>query len=184
MSHKNNLTILILVCLAIDIAIAWMLIAPALSGITANSEDFLNQKKELVTIKTEMASFKDFDTSYQEYNSQIEKMEKMVIDNVLIEKTLALDLIEWLEKKADQENVTIRVVPVKVEPTASQLFNIATFRLSVVGDFSDCLNFISKVENSHWLSEIENTVIVRRDNGIDVTLILKVYAKPEIVVQN
>jgi len=184
MSHKNKLTILILVFLVIDIGIIWVLIVPAFLGITANSQNFLDQKKELVTIKTEMASFKDFDTNYQEYNTQIDKMEKMITENVLIEKTLALDLIEWLEEKAGQGKVTIKVVPIKVEPTVSQSFNIATFRLNIAGNFSDCLNFISKVENSHWLSEIENTVIVRRDSGIDATLILKVYAKPEIVVQN
>lgn len=177
MNDKNKIIILILVFLLIITAIIWFLISPIFNSITSNSKDFLSQKTELEKIKSEINNFKDFDTSYDIYFSQMSKMEDLIFDQVLIEGELSLDLIEFLKNEAQKQNVTIKITPAAMENSLIDIFKISTFRLNISGGVSDCFNFISRVEHSRWLSEIDNIVITKGDDSMSANFLLKVYAK-------
>ncbi len=177
MSDKKKIIILILIICLIAIAIIWLLISPVFNNIVANSGDFLKQKTELEVIKSEIANFKDFDKSYNTYFSQINKMEQLIFDQVLIEGELSLDLIEFLKNEAQKKDITIKITPAAVEDSSIEMFKISTFRLNISGDVSDCFNFISRIEHSRWLSEIDNIVVTKGEETMSANFLLKVYAK-------
>jgi hypothetical protein len=184
MNDKNKLTILIFIILVTTVAVIWLLIVPALSNIFKNSKDFLNQKTELVKIQKEVANFKDFDTNYDAYYGQISKMEKLIFNQVLIDGELSLDLIEFLKDEAASQGVIIKITPAGVGISSLETFKLLSFRLNVSGRFANCLNFISRIEHSRWLSEIDSVVVTKSEEIINMNLLLKVYAKNEPTVQN
>ncbi|MFA5349558.1 MAG: hypothetical protein WC309_04320 [Candidatus Paceibacterota bacterium] len=182
MSDKNKITIQVLIICIIAVAIIWLLIVPVFNKITANSGDFLQKRTELENIRAEISNFKDFDKSYDTYYSQINKMEQIIFDQVLIEGELSLDLIEFLKNEAQKRDVTIKITPAAVETSLLPMFKISTFRLNISGGISDCLNFISRIEHSRWLSEIDNIVITKGEGVINANFLLKVYAKNQSTI--
>jgi hypothetical protein len=184
MNDKNKLTILIFIISVIFIAIIWFLIAPVLSSIITNSKDFLIQKTELVKIQKEVSNFKDFDTSYDIYYGQINKMEKLILNQVSIDGELSLDLIEFLKNEAASHGVTIKITPAGAENSPLETFKLSSFKLNVSGGFSNCLNFISRIEHSRWLSEIDNVVITKSEETVTINFSLKVYAKNQSTIEN
>ena len=184
MNDKNKLTILIFIIFLISVATVWLLVIPAFSNIIKDSKDFLTQKTELVKIQAEVANFKDFDTSYDAYYSQISKMEKLIFNQVLIDGELSLDLIEFLKNEAASHNVIIKITPVGVGDSSLETFKISSFKLNVSGRFANCLNFISRIEHSRWLSEIDNIVITKSEETVAMSFSLKVYAKNQSTIQN
>lgn len=166
-----------LVFLLIIVGIIWFLITPVFKNITLNSNDFLKQKTELAKTQSEIDNFKDFDESYDTYLTQISRMEKLIFDQVLIEGDLSLDLIEFLKTEALKQGIDIKVTPQSVGDSGLEIFKISTFRLNLTGTTTKCFNFISRIEHSRWLSEIDSMTITKTTEDINVSFVLKVYAK-------
>lgn len=181
MKEKNKFQILIFLFLLLDILIFFFLIFPAFREIKKDSEQLLLQKKKFARYEAELAKFQNFESEYKNYLDNLKEMEKMLKENLFIEKDVPTEFINFCQKEAQRENLQIQITPIyrfdsqieeKKEP-----FNSLNIEIIIEGVYPNLLRFLKRVENSQWLLEAQRLMLTKEKEKIRANLLLKIYAK-------
>ncbi len=147
---KKIITISVIFGIIIVILFSFV-IYPLLNGVKKNSQELILAKKELVSFKTKT---KEFEQSKKAYGSLKTDLEK--IDELFINSDVPIDLIKFWRETAKDSGLLIDISPTSLEVSETVLWNSIGFRLSLIGPFSDFLEFLEKIETAPYLIEIQN----------------------------
>ncbi|MBZ9572050.1 hypothetical protein KJA15_01775 [Patescibacteria group bacterium] len=133
----------------ITILLIVLIIYPFFEEIKKNSKELISQKKRQISLQEEIKSFKEIESLYKTYQSNIEK-----IDDLFAEPEAPIEFINFLEKNAEKSQLSIEISPMAEKETGPwpSLF----FQISTIGSFSNFLKFLEKLETGPYLIEISN----------------------------
>ena len=152
-------------------------------AIKKNSLDLLSQKKALSDLKVKTENSEQLEGIYQNYKLNLEK-----IDTLFVEKENPIEFIEFLEKTANNSNLSLEISSlssqkIESDPSAGSgqaPWNSLNLQLNTQAQFPDFLKFLEKIENSPYLIEVSNLNIkktTKESLGVLAILSIKVYTK-------
>ena len=132
------------------------LILPVFNDIIKNSEELMLQKRELA-LQGERA--KNFEQFNQFYNKNKEGLEKA--GNLLINFDVPIDFINFLEKVSAESSIIIKISSASSKPAGKELWATLSYQISATGSFQNFLKFLSKIESSPYLIEVQGLNITK-----------------------
>lgn len=158
-------------------------IYPLARSIEANAQENFILKQKLVSLQSQSRAFLPLKADYEKLIPFFNKVELLFVDG-----SAPLDFIEFLEKIGRDSDVSLEISPSsslkKDVPWTS-----VDFRLTLLGPFPKCLQFLAKLENSPYLIEIQDFTARRLGqeelkkvknvpkDAVNVNLTLKAFAK-------
>jgi len=122
---------------------------PLINKIENNSNLLKFQRKALSVFENQVESFKAFQKDLPSYKATLENLE-----NLFITEDAPIEFLEFLEREAENFNLTIKISPAKVTQRKDDLWKAVGFSVSGGGKFQDCLKFLERVEKGPFLVEI------------------------------
>lgn len=171
---KKILTSLIILGL-ISLVFIVFLVYPLFNEIKKESQNLISQKRTLVELTTKTQNLKKFQATYNTYQENLEK-----IDKLFVNPTEPLNFIEFLETEAADSQLLIEIFPSPSQEIAVDPWPSLNFQLTLIGSFPNFLKFLEKLESSSYLIEVLNLNIRRlteNEGDINVTLLIKIYTK-------
>lgn len=177
MNLKRQLIVISIFFGIITLILILVFIYPLFKGAKLNSLELISVKKELALFQDKAGGIEKLKTTYKKIEPDLEK-----IDQLFIDSEVPVNLIEFLEKTAKGSGLLIKISPTSLKPVEQDLWNSITFRLTLIGSFTNFLRFLEKTEASAYLIEIQDLFVKRLTEpeafeGVRTTLIIKVYAK-------
>jgi len=78
------------------------------------------------------------------------------VNSIFINPDVPIDFIQFLEKTAAGNNLSIIISPVSFSKDEDDVWRSIGFQVSLAGSFFGCEEFLKKAEYSHYLLEMEN----------------------------
>jgi len=185
MSNKKIISISLIFGL-ISLAMVVFIIYPLFKDIRKNSQELINIKRNAVSPEEEINNISQIKKIYQEIKPDSQKME-----NLFIDPEVPIDLIKFLEERAKDLQVSIKILSVNPKINEDEKWNYLEFQINLVGSFGGSLRFLKKIENSQYLVETQNLTIKKLTeqeltipaykqfslDDISINLTLKVFTK-------
>jgi len=144
------------------------------------------QKQDLSFLQAKIDNLGKFKNIYQEVNPNLDE-----INNLFIDPEVPVEFIGFLEKTSQDCGISINTSLLSAKKSDKDFWNFLSFRITAASSFSKFLTFLEKVENSHYLIEIQNLNIKRLSEDdlklkdfegfsvgdVEVNLSIKVYTK-------
>lgn len=117
--------------------------------IVDNYKNIVSAKSALSFSKIQEQEIKSFKEKYQSYLPNLQKIDRAIVDS-----KNPLDLIEFLEDSAAENNIVLQLSPLFLseKPGLKPL----PVQISARGEFNDILAFLDKIEYSRFLFSIYN----------------------------
>lgn len=167
---RINLSIVIFVVSAVLIFIFG--IYSVFKNIEMDSRKSLHQEKELAVLEAKIANLENFKTASRDFEEISEK-----IDNLFIDLLVPVDFIRFLENMAQSHYLDIGISPAAADKSNKDQWQSLVFQVTSRGSFSDLLRFLEKLENSLYLTEVQNLNIAREGEGVRAVFSIKVFAR-------
>ena len=185
MTFKAKLYLSILLIAIIVISLFFFIICPIFSDIKQNSENLLENKKELASIEYLTKSFEDFEKNFELYEEGLKEMEGLLNKESLIDPEIPIEFINFFKEKSQELDLNLRITALSTDDVEDNHWNTLKFRVTGVGRVDHVRNFIEKLENSKWLlSVVEFTASSHQLDGEDVSrnyisinMIIEIYAQ-------
>lgn len=178
MNPKKQIIITSLICGLISLILLFFVIYPLIKGIKYNSESIVNLKKEVKFLQSQEKNLAELKDLTSEVEPDFVKM-----NNLLIDPEVPIDLIKFLEKTAEEQNVSIEIAAPSLKREEKGLWNYMNFQINIQGSFSNVLRFVEKIESSPFLIETISLSISRLDKiGKDKKILDAVTANFSIKV--
>lgn len=176
------LTIFILIVFSLMLLLAISLIR----DIKTSSQEFVLERKTLNLLERQFQKFEDFEENSAFYQSNLEKLDKLLID-----PEVPVDFIRFLEEESGNLGLSIKISPSIITSRETDPWESIGFQILLTGPFPSCLKFLEKLQTSPWLLEVERTEVQRIPEkelqseelknfslgDVLFSLILKVYTK-------
>jgi len=191
MTFKKKIIISIVFFLTLSILLIVFVIYPLFLEIKKNSQDFLFQKQELMTLEEKAENLEKIRILFLEISPGLEK-----IDNLFVDPKVPVDFIRFLEKTSQDSQLSLKISPGPSLKIEKDPWPFIVFQLSLAGSFPNLAKFLEKLESAFYLIEIQNLTITRlseteliqpfleKEMGeiyslgdVKATLSLKVYTK-------
>jgi len=173
MNHKNTPLIISGI---IAVLLAGFVVRPLFLSIKQNSEILLGQKATLAELEEKGENLKRFQSTYDVYKDNLEKMDKLFID-----KEEPVDFIKFLEKEAAAFKLTIDLTPLTLKVGEAGNWPSTSFQIDMAGSFPDFLKFLDKIESSASLTALSDFSLnkpPKSSNGdIVISFQMRVYTK-------
>jgi hypothetical protein len=156
MTYKKKITISIVFFLSLIILFFVFLIYPLFLEIKNISQDFLNQKKELMAFEKRVENLKKFQKLFPKISAHLEK-----IDNLFVNPEVPVDFILFLERLSQESDLSLKIsqnLSLEIKKDSWPFFS---FQLNLVGSFPNLSRFLEKLESAFYLIEIQNLTINR-----------------------
>jgi len=144
---KTNIALVVVVLVVLVLII--LVIYPYFNEIKKSSAEYLVQKNKLAELEDKNKNLQRFQTTYQNYEPNLEK-----IDALFIDPTEPVDFIEFLEREALRSQLFIEIAPLASEKIKGDVWPSMNFQLVLTGSFPDFLKFFEKLESSPYLVEV------------------------------
>jgi len=174
-SNKKNYFVLALWIIFFGLLICFV-IFPSFDELKKDSQYLLFQKKALTFFEKRIEEFENIEKDYPFYQPIIDK-----IGASFVNREVPITFIKFLENQAKSTNLTIKILPSHVPFIENDPWLSVGFRISLDGNFSDCLKFLEKLEQSSWLIEILDLNIREVKGDLSFSLILKVFSSETLV---
>ncbi len=173
MIKNKNITLMILGIVAV--LLAGFAIRPLFLNIKQNSKTLLIYKETLAQIEKKSENLRGFQLTYETHRADLKKMDQLFID-----KEEPVEFIEFLEGEAARSKLTIDLTPVIFKAGEGEVWPSTSFRVELVGSFSNFLKFLDKIESSPYLITLSGLSLnkpAKNTNGdIAISFQMKVYA--------
>lgn len=172
---KNKIYTISIVFILITIVLVFFVIFPFLEKIRSNSQKLISQKQDFANLEIKIKSLEQFKNFYQDYQPKLIK-----IDTLFVDKDAPINFIEFLEKNARDSQVTIEISLLPFEKIEDDHWSSLRFRIAIKGSPSNFLEFLDRLENSHYLVEVKGLNVERLNKNntfINAIFLLKVYTK-------
>jgi len=138
------------------------------------SQNIVLQKKVQNLLELRIKDFENFQKNHFFYQSIFKK-----IENSFVNKEAPIEFMEFLEKEAKDASLSIKISPFVVSAKEKGYWVSLGFQILLQGNFSNCLRFLERVEQSPWLVEILqiNVEKISEINDVRFSLKIKVFTK-------
>ena len=158
----------------------FLVILPLFSTIQKNARDLLDSKKETVSLVSEIENLGALTKQYQEYEPDFNK-----INSLFVNSEIPIDFIRFLEKLAVDSRVSAEISlgsGTGGSSSQEQPWPSLYFQLSTESTFLNLSRFLEKIENSPYLTEIQNLSINKTGGqesakNVSADFLIKVFAK-------
>ena len=130
------------------------IIYPLWRGISKNSQELVETRKELILFQGRAGKFEEFKKTYEELKPELEKIGRLFVD-----PRVPIELIKFWEDAAQDSKLLIDISPFTQKSSEKDPWNSIGFRLTLIGKFPNFLKFLIKTETAPYLIEIQNIVI-------------------------
>lgn len=151
MTTKKKIYLYLGIFIIIFILFFALVIPYILKEIQKKSEDLIFLKQNLITLQGERKNLKQLETTYQNYQHALEKIEALFVNS-----EVPVDFIDFLESTAQLSQQTIDISLVSTKETEDESWLFLSFQVSAIGSFPNFLKFLTRLENSPYLIEIIN----------------------------
>ena len=151
MNDKRQITLFIGICAVVSLTLLIVFIWPFFSRVKESSAELTRIKKELAVIDDKTGNIKTLKETCSMIGDNLQRAE-----NLLIDKKVPVNLIEYLENSANSSNVLIKVSPISLKEISDDLWDFMSFRLNVSGSYQDFMSFFEKLEAGPFLVEIKD----------------------------
>jgi|GEM_PF-519286 len=168
------------VFLIIFLIFGFFVIYPLFTKIRESSNQLFLIKKDSILIEERNKQKMISEQKLSQLTPELEK-----IKNIFVDEETPVDFLLFLEKTAEEHQVLIDISLLSGTKKETLSFSSLNFKLSLEGSFSNCLQFLSKIETSSYLIEIENLSATRLrgidpelgifSNNVDLDLSIKVF---------
>lgn len=170
MNSNRTIAVIFLFCVTVAILWAIFLIIPLSKEIHNYSERIIEGKKAAISFKNKL-----------DMVEEIEKERAILSQNLRVAESLFTDydvpvnLIRFWEKTARECDLKIDINP--ISSGKSDYFNWKTmqFEISLAGDYSEILRFITKIESGPFLAQSQNLILSKSSDSGDLNAGLKVF---------
>lgn len=151
-----------------------LIISPLFKEIKRNSEDFVFQKEGIVQLNLKIENLRKSQNLLKNYQDDFLKTEALFID-----PETPVGFIEFLEKIAEETNLSIRIAPASLQKIKEDIWSSMNFQVILTGFYPDFSKFIEKLEAASYLIETQNLAITKKtsEENIKAVLLMKVYTK-------
>lgn|SRR3989338_3065228 len=145
----------------LSLALILFFILPAYNEIKSNSNKILEYKSDLISIREQNEELGRFKAKYETDAFDLEKIKGYFIDG-----KNPVEFITFIEKSADDSNVTIEI---KLDVPSYEMSDANNMLLQVFakGSFAGIIEFANKLENGPYLAMIEKLSIKKSLSGDD-----------------
>lgn len=151
MNLKKKINLSILFFGFVNLFIIVYLIYPLFSEIEQSSQDWIFQRKILLSFETKLNNLEAFRNIYPEIQANLEK-----ITNLFVNPDVPVGFISFLETTAEDCQVAIEIssgFPSKVE---GDLWPSLSFQIISLGSLPNFLKFLERLESGPYLLEIHS----------------------------
>lgn len=169
-----NRSIATIVCLTAAIILAIALVFPKKGDLDSSNKKVSEKKAELQSKEEYFASLAKTSRELERYPSQLAK-----IGSALPASSQLPALFEFLQKAASQTGLVLTSIsPLSLGQAAESRGGLAdsAINLQVAGSYPAFRDFLSVLENSSRLIEIENIAVSVREAGSEFGLRIKAYS--------
>lgn len=173
MSPKKETNIILVVYLLAGVLLFAFGINPMFEKIQEKSSDLVLSGKESASMDTKIKNFEEVQKRY----SLLEVEENLAPFFVSGEVDTAF--IEFLESIAGKAGVSVGISRYAFGKEEGDIWSPRGYSVSCKGSFQGILQFIAGIENSSYLTEIQNFSLSRKDDfgSFDSYFIIKTYSK-------
>ncbi len=184
-NRKIYLSVLIIFLLCAAMVI--FAVVPLYQQIKEKSEELVFQRRELVLQEQKDKNFDKFKEFYDNNKANLDKAETLLVD-----LDVPLDFINFLESIARESQIELGIASASSKAADSSSWGFLTYQMTATGSFTSFLRFLTKIEASPYLTEVQGINIVKSDgyqgatppgandapvSNVSVQFALKVYAK-------
>lgn len=172
----ENRQLIIGISLIVALILIVVLIWPKYQELSIFEKQIEGKKTELELETTYFAHLQQVSQELKQYENQLSK-----IDSALPQTSFLPDLLNFIQKAASQSGLLLKEIsPVKTTQISSEetaQIKEVKLSLSLVGDYFSFKNFLSALETSARLIEVENISFSSPKEGpFTFDLIIKVYS--------
>lgn len=120
-------------------------IIPLLKDINKMSGNIIEVKKDLIFFEKELEIAKRFEGIYGDLKITPEK-----IDSLLVDASVPIELISFLEDMGKQQELSIKILPISGSKKADYPFDSMNFKIEINGHFLNVMRFLEKLETSPY----------------------------------
>ncbi len=132
-------------------------VIPSLTGsLKRDAELFISLKKTTSLLDKQIADFKQFEDRRSFYSSKLSE-----VKDSFITPDVPIEFLEFLEKKADRLDLSIKISPINIVVPDKDLWPSLGFQVLVTGSSPRCLRYLEEVQASRWLLSIRDVEIQR-----------------------
>lgn len=155
-SSQRKIWLIILGFGTLFIGLIFVSILPLLNNIKMSSQALVLQKATLTLLQKQVNEIEGFQKSYLVIQRDLAKFEEGFVD---IE--VPIKFIEFLEAEAQGAGLEIEISPLSSVINREGPWWSTTFQISLRGNSGNCLRFLERLEQSHWLLELLQINIAR-----------------------
>jgi hypothetical protein len=134
------------------------LIAPLLSTIIKDSSEYLSQKEKLISVEKKKGELINIEKTYADISPNLAK-----IDAIFVNSEEPVELINFLERAAQQLNLSIQI-SLANKGTENKSWPGIYFQIKTAGSFSNFMKFLENLESAPYLIEVQN-IDIRGGSG-------------------
>jgi Tfp pilus assembly protein PilO len=186
MNPQKRLYTSIIIVGVLAILFIVFLIYPVFRAIVKNSQDFLSEKKRLISLAQEEENLKKIEDLYKAYQSDLNK-----IENFFVDPEAPIEFVNFLEETAKNSQLRLEISSIVKKAEKEDPWENLSIQLFIYGSYPNLLKFLEKLENSSYLIEMVNLNINRLSESelklkgfekfstgdINSSLLIKVYTK-------
>jgi hypothetical protein len=139
------------------------------------SRGIVLQKKVQNLIESRIKDYENFIDNYSFYEPVFEK-----IENSFVDKKAPIEFIEFLEKEANDANLSIKIFSLVVDNSEKkENWTPIGFQILLEGNFSNGLRFLERIERCPWLVEISQLNVEKNseNNNVKFSMEIRVLAR-------
>jgi len=144
---------------------------PLFNEIREHSQSIITKNLELDYFQQDLIQAREFELlkGSMEWNSQS-------INNAFANAQAPINLIKFWENSAKDCGLAIDISSVPAPAGSSAKWKILYFRIAVTGNFAKTLNFIEKIENGPYLTQIQGISSSQNIDGVKTDLKITAFA--------
>ncbi len=175
MKTKKKIILLSIIFGIIITLLVFFLILPLFRSIDEGLQEIAETRKEIISSGEEAERFKEFNNIYKKIEPSIGRINQLFID-----PEVPINLIEFLEKEAGQQNLLIKISLSSLKEEKGVFWSSTGFQINLSGSFSDFSKFLRKIESGPYLIEIQRMVLDKSE-GIEKINKLGEREKPRVI---
>jgi hypothetical protein len=146
----------LLIFLALDFLLLIFLIFPFFNKIKEDSKEIIIQRDKLFSLSAEKEEFEKNKESIRKIRNDLAKF-----DNLFINPKLPLIFIDFLEKEAAENQLSIEISPLLIPSSKNEPWPSLSFQIKNEGSFPNFLKFLTRIENGPYLLEVTDLKLER-----------------------
>lgn len=146
MNIKKELKIIYLSAGIFFIILVFLVVFPLLNSIENSYSDEIKTRNDLANYKNQEKKYTELVGQYSNINT--------TFDNLFIDKGAPIEIIEFWEKIASADGVSIEISANGIPGQSANGWNYMSFKISLGGSFNNITKVLERIEKEPYLGEI------------------------------